>query len=133
MVVIAKTAGGSTYLSGAIFLKKSIHLRVDKGATLKGSSDPRDYPIVDSRFEGIERPFMCGFINATSLDGVMLCGEGAIDGSGDEYAARTAVAPVPRLSRHEHSKPRPRPLSLPPSNSPVRRPYRTFSQRPDRC
>jgi polygalacturonase len=87
-VVVAPTAGGSTYISGAIFLKKGVHLRVDKGATLKGSINPGDYPIVDSRFEGIERPFMSGFINATNLDGVTLCGEGTIDGSGDEYGGR---------------------------------------------
>ncbi len=105
-VVVAKTEGGATYISGAIFLKKGVHLRVDKGATLKGSSNPGDYPIVDSRFEGIERPFMSGFINATNLDGVTLCGEGTIDGSGNEFAGRnrrgaatqqaaTQVAPAP--------------------------------------
>lgn len=91
-VVVAKTDAGTTYLSGAIFLKKGVHLRVDKEAILKGSINPADYPIIDTRFEGIERPFMCGFINATGLDGITISGEGTIDGSGDQYGGRALNA-----------------------------------------
>jgi polygalacturonase len=90
--VVAKTDKGSVFVSGAIFLKKGVHLRVDKDATLKGSINPADYPIIDTRFEGTERPFMCGFINATGLDGITISGEGTIDGSGDQYASRNNAA-----------------------------------------
>ncbi len=87
-VVVAKTNAGTTYISGAIFLKKGVHLRVDAGAILKGSINPGDYPIINTRFEGIERPFMSGFINATDLDGITISGQGTIDGSGDQYGGR---------------------------------------------
>ena len=91
-VVVAKTAQGNTFMSGAIFLKKGVHLRVDKDAVLKGSTNPVDYPIVNTRFEGIERPFMCAFINASDVDGITLSGEGTIDGSGDQFAGRALGA-----------------------------------------
>jgi polygalacturonase len=89
-VVVAKTAVGNTFLTGALFLKKGVNFRVEKETILKGSINPADYPIVDSRFEGIERPFMSGLINATNLEGITVSGEGTIDGSGDRYAGRTA-------------------------------------------
>jgi polygalacturonase len=91
-VVVARTDAGTTYLTGAIFLKKGVHLRVDKDAILKGSIDPADYPIIDTRFEGIERPFMAALVNATDLDGITISGEGTIDGSGDQYAGRVLGA-----------------------------------------
>ncbi|HVT80422.1 MAG TPA: glycosyl hydrolase family 28 protein [Phycisphaerae bacterium] len=91
-VVVAKTAAGNTFRSGAILLRKGVHLRVDKDAILKGSVNPADYPIVDSRFEGIERPFPAGFINANDVDGITLSGEGTIDGSGDTYGGRVPGA-----------------------------------------
>ncbi len=86
-VVVARTAEGNTFLTGAIFLKRGVNFRVEKDTLLKGSTNPADYPIVDTRFEGIERPFMCGLINATNLDGFTIGGEGTIDGSGDECIA----------------------------------------------
>jgi len=89
-VVVAKTAAGNTYRSGAILLKKGVNLRVEKDTTLKGSVSPADYPIVDSRFEGIERPYPAGFINANNVDGITISGEGTIDGSGDQFGGRTA-------------------------------------------
>jgi polygalacturonase len=91
-VVVAKTAAGNTFRSGAILLRKGVHLRVDKDAILKGSVNPADYPIVDSRFEGIERPFPAGFINANDVDGITISGEGIIDGSGDTYGGRVPGA-----------------------------------------
>ncbi len=71
-VVIPHLQEGSIFLSGAIFLKKGVNLRVEKDAVLKGSVNPADYPIVDTRFEGTERPFMCGFINASNVDGITI-------------------------------------------------------------
>jgi exo-poly-alpha-galacturonosidase len=86
-VVIPHGERDSIFLSGALFLKKGVNLRVEKDAVLKGSINPADYPIVDTRFEGTERPFMCGFINASNVDGITISGEGTIDGSGDQWLA----------------------------------------------
>jgi polygalacturonase len=77
---------GGTFLSGALFLKKGTHLRIDKDAILKATLNPADYPLIDTRFEGIERPFMAAFINAIDLDGISLSGEGTVDGSGDAWS-----------------------------------------------
>jgi polygalacturonase len=84
-VVIPHTDHGGVFMSGAIFLKKGTNLRIEKDAVLKAWLDPAQYPIVDTRFEGTERPFMCGFLNASNLDGITVCGEGTIDGSGDQW------------------------------------------------
>jgi polygalacturonase len=80
-VVIPK----GTFLSGAIFIKKPVNFRVD--GTLKGSTAVKDYPVIDSRFEGIERPVMAAFVNVLNVDGITVSGEGTIDGSGDVWLA----------------------------------------------
>src|ERR1043165_1193328 len=54
----ARAGGGSVvitsgeFLSGAIFLKPGVQLRLNKGAVLKGSDDLRDYPVQETRIEG---------------------------------------------------------------------------------
>lgn len=80
-VVIPK----GTFLSGAIFIKKPVNFRVD--GTLKGSTAVKDYPVIDSRFEGIERPVMAAFVNVLNVDGITVSGQGTIDGSGDVWLA----------------------------------------------
>ncbi len=127
-VVVAKTAAGGTFRSGAILLRKGVHLRVDKDTTLKGSTDPADYPIVDSRFEGIERPFSAGFINANNVDGITISGEGTIDGSGDQFGGRIlAPARGPATARGPASSPATAPApARGPAPEVARRPQTTF-------
>ena len=72
-----------TFLTGAIFLKQGVNLRVEKDGVLKGSANAEDYPTVKTRWEGIEREFTAALLNAVDLNGVELSGEGTIDGSGD--------------------------------------------------
>lgn len=76
------------FLSGAIFLKKGVNLKVDKGGMLKGSLAQDDYPQVPTRWEGEERTFTSAFINADHCDGITISGEGTIDGSGDLWLKR---------------------------------------------
>jgi hypothetical protein len=55
----AKSGGGivtfkpGNYVSGALFLKSNVHLRVDTGVTLTGSQDDADYPSLWTRVAGI--------------------------------------------------------------------------------
>ncbi len=48
----AKAGGGivsfksGTYVTGAIFLKSNVHLRIDQGVTLLGSQEDADYPSI---------------------------------------------------------------------------------------
>ena len=42
------------FLTGAIHLKINVNLYISKGATLKFSTDPKNYPIVHTRWEGME-------------------------------------------------------------------------------
>jgi polygalacturonase len=84
MVVIPQ----GTFLSGALFLKPGVNLRVDKGGVLKGSLDTNDYPQIPTRWEGVERPWTAALINVTNRTGVELSGEGTIDGSGELWERR---------------------------------------------
>src|SRR5450432_2131171 len=77
-----------TFISGAIFLKKNVSLMVEKDGILKGSSNPSDYPQIQTRWEGEERLWTSAFINAIGLDNIELYGEGTIDGSGDVWTSR---------------------------------------------
>lgn len=71
-----------TYLTGALFFKKGVHLYVAKGATLKGSDNISDYPVTDTRIEGEWCKYYPGLINADNADGFVMCGGGTIDGNG---------------------------------------------------
>src|SRR5690606_18606489 len=42
------------WITGAIHLLSNVNLHVSEGATLKFSTNPADYPIVFTRWEGLE-------------------------------------------------------------------------------
>ncbi len=71
-----------TYLTGAVFLKERVDLRVDEGVTLKAVPDDAAYPNVFGRVAGIETHWPAALINARDLTGVRIYGKGTIDGSG---------------------------------------------------
>src|SRR3954470_6213217 len=81
IVVIPK----GTFLSGAIFLKRGVHLHLEKDALLKGSDDINDYPIQDTRIEGQINKWAVALVNATGTDGLRISGEGIIDGNGLKF------------------------------------------------
>jgi polygalacturonase len=87
-------AGGGTlqipqgvFLSGAIFLKPGVSLQLEKGAVLKGSTDIRDYPKINTRIEGHSEPFLSALVNADGIDHLRITGEGTLDGSGRPFWA----------------------------------------------
>ena len=85
---VASEGGGvivipeGTYMTGAIFFKQGVHLHLYDGATLMGSSDPSDYPIIKTRVEGETCLYYSALINADGLDGFTISGKGTIDGNG---------------------------------------------------
>jgi polygalacturonase len=86
------SAGGGTvvfspgvYMTGSIFLKDKVNLRVDEGVTLKGVLDDAAYPLVFTRVAGIEMQWPAALINAHNLKDVKIYGKGVIDGSGKQW------------------------------------------------
>ena len=84
IVVIPK----GVFLSGAIFLKQGVNLLVEKDGVLKGTTNPDDYPQIQTRWEGTEEMWTSAFINAEGVTNLEISGEGTIDGSGEEWVQR---------------------------------------------
>ena len=71
------------YLSGAVFMRSKTTLRIEEGATLKGSDNEiRDYPVIDSRFAGTEQKCHASLINAIDVHDITITGKGVVAGSG---------------------------------------------------
>lgn len=74
------------FVTGSIWLKPGVGLEVRKGATLRGSTDLADYPLVMRRFvEAYPEPLRLGLINAHGNHGLRIIGPGTIDGAGDTF------------------------------------------------
>jgi alpha-L-rhamnosidase len=73
------------FLSGAIFLKPGVNLRLDKGAVLKGSTNIRDYPEMETRIEGHFQVWIPALVNGSRVDHLRVTGEGTIQGGGQPY------------------------------------------------
>ena len=73
------------YLTGSIFLKKGVTLQLDKGVTLLGSQDLKDYPELPSRVAGVEMVWPAGLINILDQDNVAITGQGTVDGQGKPF------------------------------------------------
>jgi alpha-L-rhamnosidase len=91
------------FLSGAIFLKPGVNLRLDKGAMLQGSANISDYPELETRIEGHFQVWIPALLNASKVDHLRISGEGTIQGGGQPYwdsfwAARTADRKVTNLA-----------------------------------
>jgi polygalacturonase len=101
------TAG--TYLSAPIVLKSGTTLKLEKGATLLGSQDMKDYPAkTEFRTPGLQ-----SLVSATNAMDVTITGEGTIDGAGEAWWAEArkvkdagvmGVNPRPRLVVFDHCK-----------------------------
>jgi len=74
-----------TYLTGSLFLKSGMTLRLDRGATLLGSRDLADYPLMPTRVAGIEMRWPAALVNIYGEHDVGLVGEGCIDGDGQVF------------------------------------------------
>ena len=70
------------YLSGAICLMSNVNLVVEKDATLEFAFAPELYPIVKTRWEGLDCWNLSPCIYAYEAVNVAITGEGTIDGGG---------------------------------------------------
>lgn len=73
------------YLTGALFLKSGMTLRLERGATLLGSRNLADYPVLPTRVAGIEMRWPAALVNIYGERDVGLVGEGCIDGDGQVF------------------------------------------------
>ncbi len=74
-----------TYLTGTITLKSNMTLHLSAGAKVLGSRDWDAYPIIDSRFEGIDEQSHASLIQAIDAENIAITGEGIIDGQGEAW------------------------------------------------
>ncbi|HZQ44382.1 MAG TPA: glycosyl hydrolase family 28-related protein, partial [Acidobacteriaceae bacterium] len=89
------------FVSGALFFKPKVNLRLHTGAVLRCSTDMSNFPVQRTRIEGhFEEKFNPALINATHCDGFQLTGQGTLDGAGrpiwDEFWKQRNAAPDPR-------------------------------------
>ncbi|HTV09592.1 MAG TPA: glycosyl hydrolase family 28 protein [Candidatus Aquilonibacter sp.] len=89
------------FVSGALFFKPKVNLRLEAGGVLQCSTDMANFPVQRTRIEGhFEAKFNPALINATNCDGFTMTGEGTLDGAGrpiwDEFWKERNAAPNPR-------------------------------------
>jgi polygalacturonase len=72
------------HLTGAIHLKSNVNLYLAEGAILKFSRDPKDYPTVYTRFEGVECMNYSPLIYAFEQSNIAMTGPGTLDGQADK-------------------------------------------------
>jgi polygalacturonase len=70
------------YLSGALFLKSGVHMRLDQGVEIRGVRDLAAYPVMPTRVAGIEMKWPAALINVYEQSNVEISGNGSIDGDG---------------------------------------------------
>jgi len=101
-------AGGGTvyfpaghYVTGPIFLRSNVTLHLDAGATLLGSENPADYPVIDGRWEGADQKTFAPLITGYNLKNIAIVGRGTIDGRGSlwwkRHREKKLTYPRPRL------------------------------------
>ncbi len=73
-----------SFTTGPIRLKSRANLHLSDGATLKFSTDPKDYlPLVMTRFEGVELMNYSPLIYALDEENIAITGRGTLDGQAD--------------------------------------------------
>ena len=71
------------FLTGAVRLRSNVNLHVSAGATIRFTRDPKKYPLVFTRWEGVELMNFSPFLYALDEENVAITGAGTIDGNGN--------------------------------------------------
>ncbi len=103
----AEQGGGTVYfpagnyVTGSLSMRSNITLHLDAGAVILGSENPKDYPIIHSRWEGTHQKTYAPLIAGKNLHNVAVVGRGTIDGRGAIWwkatTEKTLAHPRPRL------------------------------------
>ena len=72
-----------TFMTGAITLKSNVNLVLEKGAVLKFAFQPELYPLVYTRYEGLDLYNYSPCIYSNGAKNIAITGEGTIDGNGN--------------------------------------------------
>jgi polygalacturonase len=87
--IVVLPAGG-TYLSAPLNLKSNMTFEIEKGATLLGSHDIADYPVLDNnRWEGTTFRSYQSLVEAQDAKNLKIIGEGTIDGNAGPITVAT--------------------------------------------
>jgi polygalacturonase len=84
----SKSGGGRVivpagrFLTGAIHLLSDVNLHLEAGATLRFDTDPASYPLVFTRWEGMELMNYSPLIYARQQKNIAVTGTGVLDGQG---------------------------------------------------
>jgi polygalacturonase len=70
------------YITGSLFLKSGMRMRIDEGVELRGVQDTAAYPMMPTRVAGIEMTWPAALINVYEQRDVTISGKGSIDGDG---------------------------------------------------
>lgn len=94
------------FLSAAVHLKGNVNLHLSDHAILRFSRDPAKYPIVLTRFEGVELMNFSPFIYAFEQDNIAITGSGTIDGNADgshwwDWKSRTRPSKNPSATPND--------------------------------
>ena len=73
---------GQRFLTAAIQLKSGVNLVIDEGAVLEFAFEPELYPIVPTRWEGLDCWNLSPLIYAYQAKDIAITGKGTIDGGG---------------------------------------------------
>ncbi len=76
------------YLTGSLFLKSGMALRLDKGVKLIGAQQITAYPVMPTRIAGIELAWPAALLNVYEQSDVKIYGAGTIDGNGKVFWER---------------------------------------------
>lgn len=97
-----------TWRTGPVVLKSNVNLRIDEGAILLFTTDVTQYPIVLTRWEGMDCYNTSPMIYSYGQENIAITGKGTIDGG----ASRADWWGMPRLSVVPGKEVRGRPLLM---------------------
>jgi polygalacturonase len=90
------------FLSGSIFLRKNVHLKIERNGVLRGSSDLGDYPLTLRRFvEVYPEALRWALVNARNCDGLRISGPGTLEGAGEIFWKTVFERPVESIGGKE--------------------------------
>ncbi|TCC87369.1 glycoside hydrolase family 28 protein [Pedobacter frigiditerrae] len=73
------------YLTGSLFVKTGVNLKIDKGVEILGSQNINDYPEIDTRVAGIEMKWPAALINVLKQQKASISGTGLINAQGKPF------------------------------------------------